>query len=438
MRARRSAAASGDTLISMSENLVSPEATTAANTSPWAPLRYPTFRMLWLVWLASNTCMWMNDVAAAWLMTTLTTSPTLIALVQTASSLPVFLLGLPSGAFADILDRRRYFMVTQIWVATNAAVLCAVAIAGHLTAPILLLLVFTNGIGLAMRWPVYAAILPEVIDRAHLGDALALNAVAVNTSRVAAHALRAGAHEHVLPPLHRALRSAAAGGQALRRRRRAHLHAAPRFARRGGDHGRHPAAARAGALEPRRDRGGRVDPQCLRHRRPRLRAQSMDRGAGDAPLGCGLDLRGQLGDDRGAPGAPRLGAGARHVDLPDVDHGRRGARRGDLGEARRAHQRAHQPRRMRGEHARRPRRHSRRHARGLRGPHADASVRRARAGHSHRPRRGAGDGHHRVPGRSGAHRRIRGDHGRKPRVATAGGRGVVGALRGPRASGALR
>src|SRR5260221_6863940 len=171
VRARRGAAAWGDPLISMSENLVSREATTAANTSPWAPLRCPTFRMLWLVWLASNTCMWMNDVAAAWLMTTLTTSPTLIALVQTASSLPLFLLGLPSGAFADILDRRRYFMVTQIWVATNAAVLCAVAIAGHLTAPILLLLVFTNGIGLAMRWPVYAAILPEVIDRAHLGDA---------------------------------------------------------------------------------------------------------------------------------------------------------------------------------------------------------------------------------------------------------------------------
>ena len=73
--------------------------------------------MLWLVWLASNICMWMNDVAAAWLMTSLTTSPTLIALVQTASSMPVFLLGLPSGALADIVDRRRYFMVTQFWIA---------------------------------------------------------------------------------------------------------------------------------------------------------------------------------------------------------------------------------------------------------------------------------------------------------------------------------
>jgi MFS family permease len=168
----------------MSENLPAPEEPKLERPSAWAPLRVPTFRTLWLVWLASNACMWMNDVAAAWQMTTLTSSPTLIALVQTASSLPVFLLGLPSGALADIVDRRRYFMVTQFWIATTAAVLFGVALAGHLTAPVLLVLVFANGIGLAMRWPVYAAILPEVVPRSQLGEALALNAVAVNTSRV--------------------------------------------------------------------------------------------------------------------------------------------------------------------------------------------------------------------------------------------------------------
>ena len=166
------------------ENLVPSQEPKIERASTWAPLRRPTFRMLWLVWLTSNVCMWMNDVAAAWLMTSLTTSPLLIALVSTASSLPVFLLGLPSGALADIVDRRRYFMVTQFWVATNAAILYAVALAGGLTANVLLLLTFTNGIGLAMRWPVYAAILPEVVPRSELGHALALNAVAVNTSRV--------------------------------------------------------------------------------------------------------------------------------------------------------------------------------------------------------------------------------------------------------------
>jgi MFS family permease len=168
----------------MAENLVPPEEPKVERASAWAPLRLPTFRMLWLVWLASNTCMWMNDVAAAWLMTSLTSSPLMIALVQTASSLPVFLLGLPSGAFADILDRRRYFMVTQFWIATTAAVLYAFSLTGHITSGVLLALVFANGIGLAMRWPVYAAILPEVVPRAQLGEALALNAVAVNTSRV--------------------------------------------------------------------------------------------------------------------------------------------------------------------------------------------------------------------------------------------------------------
>ncbi|HUP28867.1 MAG TPA: MFS transporter [Usitatibacter sp.] len=153
-------------------------------SSAWAPLREPTFRMLWLVWAGSNVAMWMNDVAAAWLMTSLTRSPTLIALVQTASALPVFLLGLPSGALADIVDRRKYFMVTQFWVATTAAVLFAATATGALNATLLLVLVFANGIGLAMRWPVYAAIVPELVGRHELSSALALNAVAVNFSRV--------------------------------------------------------------------------------------------------------------------------------------------------------------------------------------------------------------------------------------------------------------
>ncbi len=140
--------------------------------------------MLWLTWLVANTCMWMNDVAAAWLMTTLTTSPVLVALVQTASTLPVFLLGLPSGALADILDRRRYFMVTQFWVAAVAVVLCAAVLLDGLNAYLLLALTFANGIGLAMRWPVFSAIVPELVERPHLPAALALNGVAMNASRI--------------------------------------------------------------------------------------------------------------------------------------------------------------------------------------------------------------------------------------------------------------
>jgi len=149
-----------------------------------APFEGRVFRMLWTAWLAANITMWMNDVAAAWLMTTLTTSAVMVALVQAASTLPVFLLGLPSGALADILDRRRYFAATQLWVALNATVLAVLSLADALSAPLLLLLTFTNGFGLAMRWPVFAAIVPDIVSRPHLPAALALNGIAMNLSRV--------------------------------------------------------------------------------------------------------------------------------------------------------------------------------------------------------------------------------------------------------------
>jgi MFS family permease len=152
--------------------------------SPWAPLRQPVFRMLWSVWLTANICMWMNDVAAAWMMTSLTTSPVMVALVQSASTLPVFFLGVPSGALADILDRRKYFIFTQFWVAIVGVLLCLVTAGGQMTAPLLLLLTFANGIGFAMRWPVFSAVIPELIPKAQLPSALALNGLAMNTSRI--------------------------------------------------------------------------------------------------------------------------------------------------------------------------------------------------------------------------------------------------------------
>ncbi|MCE9661283.1 MAG: MFS transporter [Burkholderiales bacterium] len=148
------------------------------------PLGVPVFRLLWSTWLTANLCMWMTDVAAAWTMTTLTSTPIWVALVQSASTLPVFLLGLPSGALADIVDRRRLLMATQLWLAATAAALCAATASGLMTAPLLLLLVFANGVGLASRWPVFAAIVPDLVPRTQLAAALALNGVAMNLSRI--------------------------------------------------------------------------------------------------------------------------------------------------------------------------------------------------------------------------------------------------------------
>ncbi|WP_051109981.1 MFS transporter [Massilia niastensis] len=156
-----------------------------ASLSALAPLANPAYRKLWVIWLTANICMWMNDVAAAWMMTSLQTSPLWVALVQTASTLPMFLLGLPSGAMADILDRRRYFIVTQCWVAAVALLLCLAVLSGVLTPALLLVLTAANGIGLAMRFPVFAALVPELVPRAQLPVAIALNGVAMNSSRIA-------------------------------------------------------------------------------------------------------------------------------------------------------------------------------------------------------------------------------------------------------------
>ena len=153
-------------------------------SAAFAPFKTVVFRNLWLATFAANVAMWMNDVTAAWVMTSLSPSPVMVALVQTASTLPVFLLGIPSGALADIIDRRRYFAATQLWVALTALTMAALSIAGLLTAPLLLALTFANGIGLAMRWPVFSAIVPEVVPREQMSEAMALNGISMNLSRV--------------------------------------------------------------------------------------------------------------------------------------------------------------------------------------------------------------------------------------------------------------
>lgn len=84
-------------------------------TSAWSPLGEPLFRTLWIAAVVSNVGIWMQEIAAAWLMTSLTSAPLMVALVQTATSLPIVLLALPAGALADIVDRRRLLLFTIGW-----------------------------------------------------------------------------------------------------------------------------------------------------------------------------------------------------------------------------------------------------------------------------------------------------------------------------------
>ena len=93
------------------------------NESAWSPLRQPLFRALWLASLMSNIGTWMHEAGAGWLMTSLTASPLMVALMQTATTLPVLLLGLPVGALAEVVDRRRMLLFTQAWMLMAAAIL---------------------------------------------------------------------------------------------------------------------------------------------------------------------------------------------------------------------------------------------------------------------------------------------------------------------------
>lgn len=157
--------------------------TPQTQTSPWAPLRQPVFRALWIAALASNIGTWMQDVGAGWLMTSLSTSPWMVALVQAATSLPIMLLALPSGALADIVDRRRLLLLAQGWMLLAAAVLGGLTLAGLTTVESLLGFTLALGLGSAFTFPAWAAIVPELVPRQDLHAAVALNGLAMNASR---------------------------------------------------------------------------------------------------------------------------------------------------------------------------------------------------------------------------------------------------------------
>src|SRR5512140_2556133 len=107
--------------------------THAAGPSAWAPLRERLFRNLWAAGVISFTGKWIQIVGSGWLMASLTSSPLMVSLVQTASALPVFLVILPAGALADIVDRRRLLLFTQSWMVVAATALGVLTLLGHVT-----------------------------------------------------------------------------------------------------------------------------------------------------------------------------------------------------------------------------------------------------------------------------------------------------------------
>jgi MFS family permease len=166
-----------------------PEAITPKRSTGFEPLRSPLFRSLWIASTVSNLGGWMQDTAGTWLMTVLTTSPLLIALMQTAASLPVVILGLLAGATADIFDRRRLLLFWQTWMLGAVALLSVLTFFNIISPWVLLTLTFLLNIGAAMNSPAWQAIMPELVPREQLPEAVSLNSAGFNLARAVGPAL---------------------------------------------------------------------------------------------------------------------------------------------------------------------------------------------------------------------------------------------------------
>jgi len=168
--------------------LSQPEAV-AASDSALAPLRRGGFRAVWSALAGSQLVIWMNTVGAVTVIAAVSDSSTLIALVQTANSLPAVLLALLTGTVADIVDRRRLALGAQLLMLAAVAGLALLTLTDTVTAAAALGLTFALGAGMATTFVVYQAFTPDFVPRAELPAAVALNGVAINLARAIGPAL---------------------------------------------------------------------------------------------------------------------------------------------------------------------------------------------------------------------------------------------------------
>jgi MFS family permease len=159
------------------------------NGSAWAPLREPLFRSLWIAAIISYIGTWMQSVGAGWMMTMLTMSPLMVGLVQAAVALPVFLVILPAGALADMVDRRRFLLITQGWMVLASGTLGVLTLLHVVTPWILLGFTFVLGLGAVMNDPAWQAITPELVPSEQHAAAVAMNSAGFNVARAVGPAL---------------------------------------------------------------------------------------------------------------------------------------------------------------------------------------------------------------------------------------------------------
>ncbi|KPF69998.1 MFS transporter [beta proteobacterium AAP99] len=161
----------------------------AAASSAWSPFGHRVFAVMWTAMLLGNIGTWMRDVGAGWLMTTLSPSATMVALVQVAGTLPIFLLSLPAGALADLVDRRRLLIGVNVLLAAVAVVLGVLTQLKLMTPTLLVLCLLVGGIGTALMTPVLQSLTPLQVPKSELRNAIALNSMGFNVARAIGPAL---------------------------------------------------------------------------------------------------------------------------------------------------------------------------------------------------------------------------------------------------------
>ena len=154
-----------------------------AARSPWSPFRHKVYSLLWIATVVANVGGWMYSAAAAWLMTSLAPDPVMVALVQVAASLPMFLFAIPAGALADIVEKRRFVLILEITVAAISALFASLLSAGLVGPTLLIVFVFLVTSCAALEAPAWQAIVPELVHSEDLPAAVAANSVGVNISR---------------------------------------------------------------------------------------------------------------------------------------------------------------------------------------------------------------------------------------------------------------
>lgn len=154
-----------------------------------APLRVPIFRSLWIATVASNIGTLMHGVGAAWLMTSMTTSPLLVGLVPACIFLPTFFAGIWGGVLSDIVERRRILIATQSGMMVCALAIGTSTLLGIMSPGLLLALTFCLGFFSAMNLPAWQSQIQEMVPADHVAAAVSLNSISFNAARSVGPAL---------------------------------------------------------------------------------------------------------------------------------------------------------------------------------------------------------------------------------------------------------